>query len=433
MIGRVNFADQTVNYLRILAAMGVSTVGVREIAACGNDRAKRSQVFSDIFSFILILAIVAVFALVILILAVPQLHGVNNLLFVGSFYLFFSSMMIEWFYQGIEDFRFVTLRSIAVKIVYVLLVFLLVKAPEDYLIYYALISGTIVVNALINLGYSRKFADLSLRKSHPRRYSKSILALGVYMVMLSFFTTFNVVYLGMVKGDHEVGVYTTATKIYSLILGVLTAYTTVMMPRMTSLLSENKEEEFKDRIDDSFNLVFCVAFPLIIGGVYFAPQIIDILAGEQYKEAIPVMRLIMPLVVVIGLAQIWVIQILLPKKKDSIVLMSAVLSAIVGVTLNVTLVGRLSFLGSALAMVGAELTNDAITLIYSLKKKYLAFPLKRMLLYGVAAIPYVVICWCCSAVLKNDFVSFGVAVILCIVWFIVVVKKTTDRNALLVS
>lgn len=422
MIGRVNFADQTINYLHVLAAMGIGTVGVREIAACGDDRRKRSQVFSDMFSFILVLALVSVFILLVMIFTVPQFTEIKRLLFVGSFYLFFASVSIEWFYQGMEEFRFVAIRSILVRLIYVVLVFLLVKSPGDFLLYYVLITGTIVANALINLAYSRKFVDLTLLKSHPGRYAKSIFALGIYMVMLSFFSTFNVVYLGMVKGEHDVGVYTTATKIYTLILGVLSAYTTVMMPRMTSLLSENRIEDFKSRIAGSFKLVFSVAFPLIAGGIVLAPQIIGILAGDQYWEAVPVMRLIMPLVLVVGLAQIWVIQVLLPMKKDNVVLWSAVLSAAVGVILNVTLVGKYSYLGSAIAMLGAELVNDSVTMVYALKKGYLKFPVRRMLGYIIAAIPYVIICFFCSFLFKNIFLALGTAMALCLSWFVVAVK-----------
>lgn len=422
MIGRVNFADQTVNYLRILAAMGVGTVGVREIASCGNDREKRSQVFSDIFSFVLILASAALVALALLTFSVPKLAEIKSLLFIGSFYLFFSSIMIEWFYQGIEDFRFVTIRSVIVKCIYVLLVFLLVKSPEDFCIYYLLMTGCIVINALINLTYSRRFVRLDLRGAHPGRYAKSILSLGVYMIMLSFFSTFNVIYLGMVKGEHEVGIYTTATKIYMLILGILSAYTAVMMPRMTSLLSENKVDEFKGKLYGSFNLVFCVAFPLIAGGIILAPQIIGVLAGEQYLEAIPVMRIIMPLVLIIGLAQIWVMQILLPMKKDNVVLWSAIVSAVVGVLLNVSLVGKFSYIGSAAAMLGAELTNDTITFVYALKKGYLVFPLKRMFGYLLASLPYLIICLSCSMLFKNAFVVLGTAMVLCLSWFAAVVK-----------
>jgi Membrane protein involved in the export of O-antigen and teichoic acid len=417
MIGRINFADQTVYYFRIIAAMGISTVGIREIAACGNDRERRSQVFSDIFSFILVMAIVAVVALVVLTFTIPKWTAIKDLLIVGSFYIFFSSMMVEWFYQGMENFKYVTIRSIVVKVIYILLVFLLVKSPDDYLIYYVLLTGTIVVNAIINLGYSRKYVTLNLFNAHPWKYAKSILALGLYMLMLSFFTTFNVIYLGMVKGDHDVGVYTTATKIYGMVLGILTAYTSVMLPRMSSLLSENKVDEFRMKVDNSFKIVFSLAPPLIAGGVILAPQIVAILAGPQYVESVLPMQMIMPLILVVGLAQIWVIQVLLPMKKDKVVLLSAAASAVVGVALNFMLVGKMSYIGSAIALLGAEVVNDTITFIYVIRKKLLVFPLKAMIRSLLLAVPYVAVCLMCLIWIHNQFLALAAAMIVCLAYF----------------
>jgi len=427
MMGRVNFASQTVDYLRIFAAMGVATVGVREIASCGSDRKKRSQVFSDIISLLTVLSLTFVFILFIFYTFVPKYSEIKDLLVVGSFYLFFSTMMIEWFYQGLEEFKFVTIRSVAVKTVYVALVFLFVKCPEDYLKYYILVTGAIVINAIINIGYTRKFVDFSLRDARPSRYFKSIVSLGVYSIMISFFTTFNVVYLGFVHGEHAVGVYTVATKIYGLILGVLTAYTAVMMPRMAALLSEENTEEFRKKVRVSFELVFSVSLPLVIGGVIMTPQVIGILAGDQYSEAIPVMRIIMPLVFVVGMAQIWVIQILLPMKKDNVVLISASISAAVGIGLNLLLVGKYSFFGSAVAMLAAEITNDAITLVYAIRNGYLEFPLKRLGGNILSSIPYLIACVLCTVFIKNIFLSLSVAVSVCLIWFIALIrwKKTS--------
>ena len=427
MIGRVNFADQTVNYFRILALMGVSTVGIREIAACGNDGQKRSQVFSDIFSLLLITSLLSVAVLLALTFIIPKWAEIKSLLFVGSFYLFFSSTMIEWFYQGMEQFKYVTLRSIAIKTVYVLLVFVFVKSPADYLKYYALLTGTIVANALINLGYSRRFATLKISCAHPRRYLKPILALGAYVLMLSFFTTFNVVYLGMTKGEHDVGVYTTATKIYGMILGVLTAYTSVMLPRMSSLISENKIDEFREKVSNSFEIVFSVAPPLIAGGVILAPQIVHILAGAQYVEAVLPMQIIMPLIFVVGLAQIWVIQILMPMKKDRIVLMAAAASAVVGVVLNVLLVRKYSYFGSAIALLSAEIVNDAITLVYAIRGRLLVFPVKSMFRKILLAIPYFLFCWLCAHCLTKPVVALTIAVTVCLAYFILINFKQRSK------
>lgn len=420
MWGRVNFADQAVYYLRILAAMGVATVGVREIAACGDDRARRSQVFSDIFSFILIVALGALVLLLVLVYTVPRFTEVKDLLLVGSFYLLFSSLMIEWFYQGTENFKYVTIRSVAVKTLYVISVFLLVKKPEDYLLYYILTTAVVVVNAAINIGYSRHSVSFSLRRAHPFRYAGSLMALGVYTIMLSFFTTFNVVFLGFTHSEHDVGIYTTAIKIYMIILGFLTAFSSVMLPRMASLLSENKVDEFKSKVHKSFDFVFAFSPPLVAGGVVLAPQIISVLAGEEYLEAVLPMRMVMPLVIVVGLGQVWVTQVLMPMMKDRVVLYSAISAAIIGVALNIILVPGMSFLGSAIAILASEIVNNTITLVYALRKGYLAFPVGDFLKAMLTFIPYAAICMGAALLIKNVFICLGAAFLVCLLLFVLI-------------
>lgn len=418
-IGKVNFADQTIKYIMLFAAMGVATVGVREIAACGDDRVKRSEVFSNILCFISLLSALSLVVLFVLVYSVPRFADIQSLLVMGPFYIIGTTLLIEWFYQGLENFRFVAIRTIIVKVLYVAAVFLFVKTKEDYRIYYFLSVLAICINAAINIFYSRKFVDFSFRGVSLKRYSKPILSLGIYMIMLSFFTTFNVLYLGFVHDDHAVGVYSTSIKIYSILLGVVSAFTMVMMPRMSSLLSGGKKDDFTEKISISFDLVFSVSIPLAVGGVVLAPQIVSILAGPEYGEAVLPMRIIMPNLFIISCAQIWVMQILLPMKRDRLVTISSVCAALVGVALNIVLVGKLSAVGSAIVLVAAELCGDTISFVYAVKNRLLRLPPFRKFARQLAAgFLYAGVCSLCTVVSSNDFISFSLAFVLCAALFV---------------
>ena len=130
------------------------------------------------------------------------------------------------------------------------------------------------------------------------------------------YTTFNVAYLGFTSNEVEVGYYTTATKLYTILLALFTAFTSVMIPRMSSLVAENKMEEFKKLSQKSSNILFGFSIPLIIYASVYAPYIINLIAGMGYEGAILPMRIILPLVLVIGYEQILICHILMPLKKD---------------------------------------------------------------------------------------------------------------------
>lgn len=404
----------------LFAAMGVATVGVREIAACGDDRARRSEVFSNILCFVLFLSTLSLAVLFVFAFTVPRFADIRSLLVIGSFYIIGTTFLIEWFYQGLENFRFVAIRTIVVKTLYAAAVFIFVKTREDYPIYYFLVILSICINAIINILYSRKFVDFSFKGVSLSKYSRPILSLGIYMIMLSFFTTFNVLYLGFVQDDYAVGIYSTSIKVYSILLGVISAFTMVMMPRMSALLSRGEQDDFAEKISISFDLVFSVSIPLVVGGVILAPQIISILAGPEYGDAVLPMRIIMPNLFIVSCAQIWVMQILLPMKMDRLVTTSSVCAALVGVILNILLVGKLSAIGSAIVLIAAELCGDTISFVYALRHRLLKLPLfgnfARQLALGLL---YAGVCYLCSALINNVFISFSLAVVICIAVFVV--------------
>jgi len=195
-IGKVGFVENIISYFSLFAMMGVATVGVREIASCGNDINKRSEVFSSLLSLLLrtTLLVVAIYAICIVV--VPRFQVDKSLFMIGTSQLFMTSLLIEWLYQGLENFKFIAIRNVAIKILYAIIVFLVIKDSSDYILYFALSCGVIVVNGLINFLYSRNFVRLTFTRGSWKTFLKPMVSLGVYKVLVSMYTTFNVVVLG---------------------------------------------------------------------------------------------------------------------------------------------------------------------------------------------------------------------------------------------
>ena len=136
---------------------------------------------------------------------------------------------------------------------YVVSVFSFVSNEDDYPIYFALIIITEFLNGFINCIHARKYITIRIRNLYVFKYLKSSLTLGVYYILTTMYTTFNVTFLGIVTDITEVGYYSTATKLHHIILSLFTAFTGVMLPRMSNLISNDKNTlEVKDEND--FNL-----------------------------------------------------------------------------------------------------------------------------------------------------------------------------------
>ena len=127
-----------------------------------------------------------------------------------------------------------------VRLAYVIAIFIFVKSESDTSVYYLLTVLVIVVNALLNWSYSRRFRNFNFKSISVGAYIIPIAIFGYYRVLTSMYTTFNTTFLGFSSGEMEVGYFTTACKLYTIILSVFTAFTTVMIPRVSVML-ENKE------------------------------------------------------------------------------------------------------------------------------------------------------------------------------------------------
>jgi O-antigen/teichoic acid export membrane protein len=296
----------------LFSMMGITTIGIREIAATKNDDMKMSQAFTSLVALNSVFTLVSLTLLVISIYIFPQFYEHRGLMMVGAMKLLANTCLLEWLFTGLEKFRYITIRTIIVRILYVIAVFLFVRQADDYPLYFFLTSMMVVLNALVNLLSIPKHIRLNWREIRLWTYLKPVLIIGLYTLLTSMYTTFNVVFLGFVSDKEQVGFYSTATKLFTIIIAVYTAFTTVMLPRMSQLMAEKKTDEFHEMIRKSFNALLVVTIPLITFSFVFSNEIVLFISGSGYEGAYLPTRIVMPLIFVIGYSQILIIQILMP-------------------------------------------------------------------------------------------------------------------------
>ena len=336
--------------------MGITTVGIREIARSKGNQQLLSKTYSSLLSLNLLTTIIALFILTVCIFCIPRIREYRFLFWIGSAKILANTLLIEWLFKGLEDFKYITIRTIIVRGLYVVLVFLLVHKPEDYTIYFALTSFMVVGNATINLLYSRKFVTVSFIDIKWKHYCSPFVTLGIYNLLTSMYTTFNVAFLGFNSNTTEVGYYSTAIKLYGIIMSFYTAFTGVMMPRMSVLLEENNITEFKRMAQKSVEVLFAFAIPLIIFAECCASDIVYVIAGAGYEGAITPMRIVMPLMLVIGYEQVLVLQMLSPMRKDTAILKNSLFGALVALGLNIAIVPSYASKGTAIVWVFSEIS-----------------------------------------------------------------------------
>lgn len=391
-IGICNFVDSIINFFILFSMMGVGAVGIREIAGTAPNTNRQSKVFSSLLTLNGISTLVMLLLLLTCIYIIPEFREHQKLMYIGAAKLVANLFLVEWFFKGTENFKYITNRTILVKCLYVASVFLFVKDADDYPVYFLLLALMVIVNAVINFIYACSKVTLSFKKINIIPYIKPFLIMGCYMLLTSMYTSLNVTYLGFVAGELQVGYYTTATKIFSIILAIYSAFTNVMMPRMSSLYADGNIDEFKRLINKSLDLLISLSVPAIIFTMIYTPEIISLISGEGYEGAFLPAKIIMPLIFIIGYEQVLVIQILMPAKQDKLVLYNSIIGALVGILLNILIVPHLESIGSAITWICAEIVILIIASIEVKRLIDLTFPVKRIIKSILSYIPIVILC-----------------------------------------
>ena len=119
-IGICNFVDSIINYFVLFSMLGVGIVGIREIAKNKNDKECLNKTFNSLFFLNTLSTTIMLVLLIIAINIVPKLNEHKELMYIGAFKLVFNYLLIEWLYKGLEDFKFITNRTVIIRCLYVI-------------------------------------------------------------------------------------------------------------------------------------------------------------------------------------------------------------------------------------------------------------------------------------------------------------------------
>ena len=408
-IGACNFVDSIVEYFTILSMMGMNTIGIREIAKCKNDQQKLDNVFSQLFSLNTLTTITAIIILIIATNIVPKFAPYKDLLYIGVGKLFFNYMLINWFFQGLENFKYIAARTIFVKILFVISVFLFVKTETDVKLYYFLVALTWAGNGIINFIYAKKYVSFNFTLKINKAIIGSFFILGVYWFMNSMYTTLNVAFLGFATNDIEVGYYTTANKLLTVIMTMFTALTSVMVPRISVALKSNDNSEAKALIRKAINALMLFAIPLIFFVFPFSQELIYLMSGKGYEGATTPLQIMTPLFFLVGYDQIIVLQTLLPMGKDKDILRNSILAASVGIISNIFLTLNFGKNGSAIVLILAELSVLLSSQFCVTKYLGLKIPFKLIIKHIIGFSPIIIICYVIKYFINSYVISLIVS------------------------
>ena len=286
LVGRVSYAENIVQYFAIIAVMGIPAYGSRELIKVKQSRDKCNLLFWELFTINALATTGCLFAYGVLIYTVSLFRANITLYFVVGTLILLNYFNIDWFLCGHEEYEFVSKRGIVIKVVSVLCLFRFVRDAGDFLWYAVINTGILVLNYVIGFLRLPKYRiGFPAEKLNVLRHLKPILIILATEVAMKVYTLLDTTMLGIMCREEVVAYYTYATHIVRIVIIVIAALGSVLLPRLSYYFEHNMLAEGTKVINNVFYAILSLLLPCGIGMFVLADSCIvweGIFTGSIY-------------------------------------------------------------------------------------------------------------------------------------------------------
>jgi O-antigen/teichoic acid export membrane protein len=353
--GKVNFATSVISYFSMFAQLGIPTYGIRACAKVRDDKEKLSKTVQEllIINLFMCLLVYAVFGITLI--QVPRFREELPLFLIMGISIGLNALGVEWLYKALEQYTYITVRSILFKFIALLAMFALIHGQNDYVIYGGITIFAASASNILNFFNLRK--HISFKPTGDYRFRQHISMILVFFAMsvaTTIYTNLDNVMLGFMKTDADVGYYGAAVKIKQILVSLVTSASAVLLPRASYYVDKGLLDDFYAILKKTMHFILLIALPMVIYFMIFAREGILFLSGDAYEGSILPMQIIMPTLVLIGMTNVIGIQMLVPLGMEKQVLYSEIAGAIVDLIINLILIPKYAAAGAAFGTLVAE-------------------------------------------------------------------------------
>lgn len=348
-VGKIYFSLSVVSYFSLIATLGITTYAVRECSAVRQNREDLSLVSSQIFSVNIITTLVSYLFLVITLFFYHEISNYRTLILIQSIAIIATTIGADWLNVAMEDFKYITLRTVIFQFVSLVLMFAFVHKPDDYIkfAFISLVSSS--GSCFSNVLYRRRYCKVNFVFSiNWKKHFFSIFYLFVMLLAQTIFNSVDSTMLGLMRGDFDVAIYSSAHKIMDVITQLIVSVAFVLIPRMSYYFSLNDYENINRLSRKVFSFFCLIGLPCIFGATILAKEIILIVAGAEYIEATSVLQILMIsyLFNLFG-GSFWGNILLLPAKREKFFMIVCCIAAVVNIFSNYFLIPTMGANGAA--------------------------------------------------------------------------------------
>ena len=412
-LGIVNFAISVVSYFVTLSTLGIPSYGVIACAKARGDELEFRKTVSELFFINLGLTVLSYVAFSIFLILVPKFRENAVLFLIVSLNIVSSLLGMDWVFSATENFKLITLRTLIVKVLSLVLIVLLVRNPDDSLMYALILIGATAASNVVNFCIAHRYLMFDLPSLNLRKHFRAILTYFAAVVAGTINANLDTVMLGFLHGDYSVGIYSLSVRAKNLLIQAVSAALSALVPRFSQLAEQRDYSTFRSHIRilyiwgiflSAFFCLYCIAF---------SDTIVSILGGAAFSSAVVPMSILTMCVLVQALTWLLGVGVLQPLGREKEYAKVMFLATLVNVTLNSVLIPWLGVSGAAIATLITETVNAIMFHHYA--KDFLGSCLRKshvwiFILLGLASAAV-------SRGICNSFLSHQQAIIVLLVSF----------------
>lgn len=376
-IGLVSSAQNIAQYFVIAASLGIPLYGAKHIARAKDDNKRTSKTFSELFVINLISTLICTTLYYLLINNIIFSKNGKILYDIIGIHIILNIFNIDWFYQGTEKFKYIVKRDFIVKAIALILLFIFVQSPNDYLnyaiIYIIATAGNYIFNMLHlkRSGISLVLSDLKLKK-----HLKPLFILFGTVIAIELYTLLDTTMLTIFCPSENVGYYTNTSKMIKVLITIITAIGGTLLPRLSYNRQNNKIADCEKIINTVLSVLVYLFLPCGLGVFLLSDLLVPILFGQTFIPAILTLKIAVLLIYALGFSNLFGTQVLLAFDCEKKLFICTLIGAASNIIINLILIPLYQQNGAMTASVISETLVTLFTFYFSCKfiKYHLNFP-----------------------------------------------------------
>lgn len=358
-LGKVNFTTAIVGWFVIFSTFGTGVYGVVAIAKTRDDKQEMSKVFSELMVIKAISSFAAIVLYIIIGFSVPKFSVERNLYIVQGILILLNIFSVDWFFQGMENFKFLAIRSIAFKTLGVIMMFLFISSPKDYVVYALISVFSLACANLLNVGYVCKNIKISFRGLNVKRHLKPLGIFFVSALLINVYMMIDQTLLGFLKTDADVALFARARMFFNIGLVITGSINSAIAPILI-VSYKNDKAEYGKLLRTTCNLMLFFALPTAAGLFVAAPQIMFLFGSTEFLDGVIALRILSLAIITVAVGSWNYTQRVVVSQKERYGMFVISFVAALSVLLNVLLIPSLGIAGSAISYLAVETIGNTI-------------------------------------------------------------------------